>query len=526
MAEGDVAAREGACPHGAPACMLTVTSRSPAADSILAPQRRAQRTHLLQTPDAWILLATAIVAIGCGALVAVTGINALYVSLSVVGCIFIMRDFRFGVVLLILLLPISRSYIFPHEMFGVTGANPLNLLLLGTLGAWLLGALGERGMENFVPRPLLWLYIVPIVIAGFLGCRHVDEIARAFYAYEMLEFDTPVGYFRDTVVKPLFLVLFALLVAAAVRRSKSPRPFLLAALVSVWVMTAMVLIFVLLSGTGFGAMGSSSARSFLSPLGLHANDLGRLYAVAYALLLFTFVGSSDTGLRLVLLASMGAVVIALVLTFSRGAFLGFGLVNLIFLVWHRNAKTLLLLGLGTVAAFFFMPDAVLDRVMTGHGAGANAISAGRIDKIWAPLLPELLDNPIFGSGLNSILWSDAERRGGGSFILLVTHPHNAYLRALMDMGLVGFSLLCAYFVHVWRRFLALGSNKELDPALAGFYKGAAAGLASFLISGISDSALTPVPEQAFLWLAIGMMYGHSSGTAKAATPAPAPVPNP
>ncbi|HEY5929713.1 MAG TPA: hypothetical protein VIU02_05330, partial [Burkholderiales bacterium] len=92
MAKVGVAARDGVCPHGAASCMLTVTSRSPAADPILAPPRRAQREPLLQAPDAWILVATAIAAIGCGALVAVTGINALYVSLSVVGCIFIMRD--------------------------------------------------------------------------------------------------------------------------------------------------------------------------------------------------------------------------------------------------------------------------------------------------------------------------------------------------------------------------------------------------------------------------------------------------
>jgi len=46
--------------------------------------------------------------------------------------------------------------------------------------------------------------------------------------------------------------------------------------------------------------------------------------------------------------------------------------------------------------------------------------------------------------------------------------------------------------------------------LRGFYLGAAAGLLSFLIAAIADSSLTPKPEQAFLWLAIGMMYGQSA----------------
>jgi len=44
--------------------------------------------------------------------------------------------------------------------------------------------------------------------------------------------------------------------------------------------------------------------------------------------------------------------------------------------------------------------------------------------------------------------------------------------------------------------------------LRGFYQGAAAGLAGFLVAGIAGSYLTPRPVQIFLWLAIGMMYGQ------------------
>jgi len=52
-------------------------------------------------------------------------LNALYLCVSLLGCVFILRDFRIGVILLILLLPISRSYVFPHEMIGIKGFIPL-----------------------------------------------------------------------------------------------------------------------------------------------------------------------------------------------------------------------------------------------------------------------------------------------------------------------------------------------------------------------------------------------------------------
>jgi O-antigen ligase len=438
-------------------------------------------------------------------------LNALYLCVSLVGCVFILRDFRVGVVLLILLLPISRSYVFPHAMLGVTGLNPFNLLLVGTLVSYLLYGLFDRSLRRFIPRPLLWLYIVPILAAGAVGgSLHFNDIPPSLFK-GLVEFDSPTGYFRDMVVKPLLMVIFALLVGAAVSRSEKPERFLGPTLISMWVMVSIVVVFVLLRGISLREMASSESREFLSVLGMHANELGRLYATAYALLLFTWFESKNPGFRLALLASMGLVTVALVLTFSRGAFLGFILVNVLFLLWHRNAKTLILFGLLAAGILLLLPEAVYDRATTGFGNGSAdpvAISAGRIEYIWLPLLPEIPKSPIFGHGLGSILWSEPMRRAPGVAILAVGHPHNAYLQALLDTGIVGLILLCSYFVHVWTGFRRLSVDPALSPTLRGFYLGAAAGLASLLISYITDSSLMPGPEQCFLWLAIGMMYGQ------------------
>jgi O-antigen ligase len=213
-------------------------------------------------------------------------------------------------------------------------------------------------------------------------------------------------------------------------------------------------------------------------------------------------------LRLALLASIGMVVVALVLTFSRGAFFGFIVANVLFLLWRRNAKTLIFAALLAAGALLVLPGAVYDRVETGFGSGLNAISAGRIDEIWLPLLPEVLRSPIYGAGQSSILWSDAMRAGAGITIPGVVQAHNAYLDTVLDMGVAGLILVCAYFVHVWKGFRALSVDPALSPTLHGFYLGAAAGLASFLVAAIVGSRLTPGAEQVYLWLAIGMMYGQ------------------
>src|SRR5258706_9455070 len=386
-----------------------------------------------------------------GFVVAVSELNGVYLCVSLIACVFVLRDFRIGVLLLILLMPISNSSMFPHAMLGVKGLNPANFLLAGTLGSCLLHGMFNGSRHRFMPRPLLWLYVVPILVAGAIGSQHVDEIPS--YLFNGPLFANVASYFRDMVVKPLLIVIFALLVGAAVSRSEKPERFLAPALVSIWVMVSMVVVFVLLSGASLRELASSESREFLSPLGMHANELGRLYACAYALLLFTWAEAKSPGLRLALLASMGLVMVALVLTFSRGAFLRFILVNVLFLLWRRNAKTLILFGLLAACALFFLPDAVYDRILTGFGrgfgSGSNMISAGRVEFIWLPLLPELPKSPIFGHGLASILWSEPMRRGAGVTVLAVVHPHNRHPGPPLDMGTGRLVLLRASSVHVW-----------------------------------------------------------------------------
>ena len=443
-----------------------------------------------------------------GSAIAVANWNAVYLCVSLLGCVFILRDFRVGVVLLIVLLPLSRSYVFPHEMLGIKGLNPFNLLLVGTLGSCLLQGLLDGSLRRFMPHPLLWLYVVSVVIAGVLGSRHVGDIAPYHHINELLHFENAGGYLRELVLKPLMLVVYALLVGAAVSKAAQPEKFLLPALISIWVMSSIVIVSVSLSGLALSEL-ASSLRGYLSKwLGMHENELGRLYAVAYALMLFTWAESKDRGLKLALLASMGLVVVALTLTFSRGAFLCFIVVNVLFLLWRRNATTLTYGVLLAAAALFLLPDAVYDRLKYGFGSGANFVSAGRIEGIWLPLLPEVLRSPVYGNGLGSILWSEAVRSADGVSVLAVGHPHNAYLEALLDMGIAGLIIVGAFFVHVWRGFRALSVDPALSPALRGFYLGAAAGLASFLLAAITDGSLRPATEQAFLWLAIGMMYGQ------------------
>ena len=440
----------------------------------------------------------------CGVGLAIGELQALVASLTILACAAVLADFRVGAVLLLVMLPVEGSYLFPHSVFGVTGLNPLNLVLFATLASYLIR--GE-GLATFVPKKLFWLFLVPIAVAGLIGSRHVDEVHPYFYEVEVVHFTDALGYLRDLLFKPMLMVLAALLIAQAVIKSKKVESFLIPFIAAIWVMCAMAIGYVVAEGVSLGTLALTTSRTFFSALGMHANDLGRLYAVAYALLLFTWGETKDLRLKSVLFVTMGVLTLALLLTFSRGAFVGWVMVNVLFLVWKFNARTAGLAFLAGGIGLAFMPGAVIGRMSLGlvGGGSVNEFSAGRVEEIWIPLLPELFKSPLWGNGLDSTMWAKAL---WAEMMLPVTHPHNAYLQAILDMGLVGLGLLLAFYWHVYRTCRDLGSNANLSPTMRGFFQGAVAGLLCFIVTGFAGSSLRPSPEFAFLWIAIGIMYGQ------------------
>ncbi|HZZ91040.1 MAG TPA: O-antigen ligase family protein [Usitatibacter sp.] len=452
------------------------------------------------------LLALLLIGFGAfwGALLAVTEGAGLLLFVVAFSTVLILRDFRVGVAIMILIMPIAQSYMFPHEMFGITGLNPLNLLLMATLAVYFMRAVGSRSLRHFIPKPLFLLFVVPMIVAAVLGAPHVGEIPAVYREFELIFFTDATGYVRDMLVKPLTFVIFALLVAAAFWRSRAPERFITPLMVSMWIMPLLVVGFLVESGLGITALSGTYNRSLLDPLGLHANDVARLFVIAYAMLLFMWDRTRNMTLKLVLFISMGFMTAALVMTFSRGGWVGWILVNMIYLFSRRNWRTIGLAVLALPVFLAFLPGAVWDRIQAGENGGADGVTAGRTNLIWEPLMPEMFEHPVIGRGLGAVMFSNAARQEA---MPAVTHPHNAFLEAYLDLGVVGLVIFLAYWAGVWRNLRRLGRDERIHPNLRGLFEGGAAGLVSFLVAGFAGSSLMPVPEQVFLWFAVGAMYG-------------------
>jgi O-antigen ligase len=453
----------------------------------------------------WIVMAIAVLALalGCGYTLAVGELVGLYVALSLVCGVAVLFDFRAGAVLLLVLLPFSASALFPRAMMGITGLNPLNLLLLATMGAFLIHN-GVEASLRLLPKPLLWLFMVPIVIAGLNGMDGVPYIPSLVYELATISYYTAAQYFVATTAKPMVMVAVILMIGAAAARSREPERFIVGLAIAAWLVALVQLAYVVLMGVPLATMATPGERSFYDPIGLHANSLGRIHLYALALFAFVWSDTKRPGLRLFMLLTLGILSVALLLTFSRAAIAGAGFIGALFVLWKFNAKTAALSLIGLVLIGALVGDVVYSRLMLGMGQSADAVSAGRIEGIWLPLLPEVAKSPLWGHGMSSILWSFPMQMG---VMTPVGHAHSAYLETLLNMGIIGLALVLAYYFHVWKGFRALSKDTTLSPEIRGLFQGGIAALAAFFLTGLVGSTLTPDADSAYLWITIGLMYG-------------------
>src|SRR5688572_12850913 len=115
-------------------CRGWLVLRAPEADDAMAFLSGAQYTVGRSLRWVGIVGGVGLLILFWGAAIAVAEVNAVLLFTSLIASLFILLDFRVGVVTLIVLMPFSHSTLFPHQMAGVTGLNPLNVLLVATFG--------------------------------------------------------------------------------------------------------------------------------------------------------------------------------------------------------------------------------------------------------------------------------------------------------------------------------------------------------------------------------------------------------
>jgi putative inorganic carbon (hco3(-)) transporter len=223
-------------------------------------------------------------------------------------------------------------------------------------------------------------------------------------------------------------------------------------------------------------------RRFAYPLS-HPNDAGYLFAVTLALCLAVAVG--ETGrLRMLSVVSGGAQLLALILTYSRGSWLGWWAAIFSFGVMLKRWKEIwVILTIVGLLLSFAIP--LQQRVLTLVRPQSDVSINERMEAMEAGLRVGL-GHPVLGVGYGR----DRLREGLKelhSDVGHIAHTHNVYVELFAETGLLGLGSFLWLLAQAFSQTLKNASRLESRGRV--FELGIAAAWIAFAVTGLGDVPL-------------------------------------
>ena len=158
----------------------------------------------------------------------------------------------------------------------------------------------------------------------------------------------------------------------------------------------------------------------------------------------------------------------LVLTWSRGAWLGFIFALVIMLlIWHKRSLWLVF---GGIVAFplatFVMPSSILNRFMS-IGNLADTSTSYRVN-IWRSAIRMVRDRMVTGIGIGEGAWKQIYPDYTLPGIEQAPHSHNLFMQISVEMGIIALivflTILFLSYQSGFTLFLRLSRSEKVDPS--------------------------------------------------------------
>ena len=186
--------------------------------------------------------------------------------------------------------------------------------------------------------------------------------------------------------------------------------------------------------------------------------------------------------KLVTLGLTGIMLICLVYTYSRGAYIGLMLAFALFAVL-RDRRFIILGIIGLMLLPFVLPASVINR-FTSIGNLSDTSSSYRIS-VWIGSLKLALDYWASGIGLGlepfKLIYPKYSLNAAYAH-----HSHNIYIQLLIEMGISGLLMFFAMVVVYYKTLLA-GFFKTRDKFISTFMIAVASGMAGYLAQGMVEN---------------------------------------
>ena len=194
-----------------------------------------------------------------------------------------------------------------------------------------------------------------------------------------------------------------------------------------------------------------------------AEYLIMLFPIAAALLI-TKGDVKQKGFSLIACAVCG---LCIILTWSRGAWLGLLFAGMVFLlIWNHRTMYLLFAGIASIPFLpLVLPDSIVSR-FTSIGNLADSSTSYRVN-IWRGTMHMLKDYWSCGIGIGESAWDTVYPRYSLAAIETAPHAHNLYLQITVECGVVGLILFLAFiFLLIRYNFTFYRKLEDMREAIA------------------------------------------------------------
>ena len=410
----------------------------------------------------------------------------------------------------------------PEMLFGIYGLAPFNILLLFVVVGFILQR--KRESDGWrLPKRFKVSYFLMAILILVSAIRVYFDMGGMYEFYYALgtEPDPRSIQFLEMGVTTFKWMIPSFLVLAGCKDERRTQETIVVLTV---VLTILALQIIRSVGvellTDGDALQKRAARVLDRDIGYHRNQISLWMASGFWFVWLLFVEVKNSAAKFSLLAIMALTLFALILTGSRGGLMTWGICGFVFAAirWRR------LLVIGPIVAILviaFVP-ALQERLLQGYSeeertAFANSFSqntdagveyasatAGRT-LLWAACLPKIRESVLFGHGRESMVRTGVSQNLLETYnrSVAATHPHNMYLQALMDHGVVGLIIILYFFGLLTVRAAKMINSPELFQRLVGGIS--LAWLISYLASGITASTFYPGEGTVFLWCVIAIL---------------------
>ncbi len=391
-----------------------------------------------------------------------------------------------NLVMLIPLAVIISSTLSTHNM-DLSIATPLpshialivSLIAIGVLGIIVVSLYYTPHIDLSLKLPFLLLLDIAVITSMFTS-RHIEISLGAFF-FKMLE----------------YLLIFFMM--AEVINTKRRFVNILIAISASSFIVGLDGIYQIITKhdflRGFPLYAGKMTASFQFP-----NNFGGYLTVALPIFIsFIIRGTARRKIRISLLVLSALLMVCLVFTQARGAWLGF-IVGLFVVSLFSGKKTFFITIAFLIILFSFSPAVVKDQVKSFARLSTDTSTDDRVI-IWKTGWKMFTDRPVFGHGLGTFMnvFSGYKPKSYSEIV----YAHNCYLQMAAEIGITGL-LIFLWFLFALFKSAVFRAARTEDKFLKAALTGITAGILGYLAHSFFDTNLFSLSLAVLFWSMAGL----------------------